>query len=133
MEPKFNRSYNFPFELLLLLLLLLFYFAFLADSSNLNSETSVLYSTLLLINSMILVELLYLGFPNSSARLMICNFQFYIFTLTKISTLNESFPDHLWMTAEQSIDYLKKCYNLVAENKINPGGFSYSEEEMTSD
>ena len=44
---------------------------FLAESSNLNSETLVLYSTLLLINSMILVELLSLGFPNSSARLLL--------------------------------------------------------------
>ena len=66
--------------------------------------------------------------PSPSAKLMICNFKFCIFTLTKISTLRESFPDHLWMTAEQSIDYLKKRYNLVTEDKINPGGFSYSEE-----
>ena len=70
--------------------------------------------------------------PSPSVRLIICNFQFYIFTLTKIATVSESFPDHLWMTAEQSIDYLKKRYNLVTENKINPGGFSYS-EEMTSE
>ena len=71
--------------------------------------------------------------PSPSAKLMIHNFKFCISTLTKISTLRESFPDHLWVTAEQSIDYLKKCYNLVTEDKSNPGGFSYSEEEMTSD
>lgn len=60
---------------------------------------------------------------------MIPTFHFFIYTLRKISTLNESLPGHAWMTAKKSIDYLKKCYNLVTENKTNHCGLSYLEEE----
>lgn len=87
----------------------------MAKSADIKWGTSLLFVDLQFINTMILVESLPLGFSNSSAKIIIPSFHFYISTLRKISTVNDLLSGQSQMTTEQSTVSLNKRYDLMTD------------------